>query len=69
MAFSFNGIGTSFYGQRDFRPDGTYTTTEWFVFLAIPVIPLRSLRVRYQGPGKHRWYLGFGSSESYAVYE
>ena|SRR5437867_1978783 len=69
MAFSFNGIGTSFYGQRDFRLDGTYITTEWFVLFAIPVIPIRSLRVRYQGPGEQRWYLGLSSSESYAVYE
>jgi len=69
MAFSFNGVGTMFYGQRDFRLDGTYVTTEWFVVFAFPVIPLRSLRVRYQGPGEHRWYLGFGSSDSYAVFE
>ena len=69
MAFSFNGIGTSFYGQRNFRSDGTYVTTEWFVLLAIPVIPLRSLRVRYQGLGEHLWHLSFGSSENYAVYE
>jgi len=34
MAFSFNGVGTMFYGQRDFRLDGTYVTTEWFVVFA-----------------------------------
>ncbi len=68
MAFSFNGIGTTFYGQRDFRADGTYTTTEWFAVFYFPIIPLRSLRVRYQGPGENHWYLGFGSSDSYAVY-
>ena len=69
MAASFNGIGTTFYGQRDFRKDGTYVTTEWFVLFCIPVIPVRSLRVRYQGQGERPWYLGFGSSASYAVYE
>ena len=69
MAFSFNGIGTAFYGQRDFRSDRTYLTTEWFVLIGIPIIPLRSLRVRYQGPCEHHWYLGFGSSDRYLVYE
>jgi len=51
MAYSFNGIGTTFYGQRDFRADGSYVTTEWIVFCCIPIAPLRSLRVKYQGPG------------------
>jgi len=69
MAFTFNGIGTTFYGQRDFRADGTYITTEWFAVFYFPVLPLRSLRVRYQGPGEQSWYIGLGSSDSYAVYE
>lgn len=69
MAYTLNGIGTTFYGQRDFREDCTYITTEWLAVFYFPIIPLRSLRVRYQGPGEHRWYLGFGSSDSYAVYE
>lgn len=49
MAFSFNGIGTTFYGERDFLSDGSYVTTEWVVFLALPLVPLRSLRVRPRG--------------------
>lgn len=69
MPYTLNGIGTTFYGQRDFRADGSYITTEWFAVLYLPIVPLHSLRVRYQGPGEQRWYLGFGSSESYAVYE
>jgi len=69
MAFTLNGIGTTFYGQRDFREDGTYITTEWFAVCHVPIIPLRSLRVRFQGPGEPRWYLGLGSSDNYAVYE
>jgi hypothetical protein len=69
MAYTLNGIGTTFYGQRDFRADGTFITTEWLVLVYFPLIPFRSLRVRYQGPGKHRWYLGFGSSDNYAIYE
>lgn len=57
MAFSINGIGTTWYGQRDFRPDGTYLTTEWFAVLFFPVIPLRSLRMKYTG------------EKMYAIYE
>jgi len=49
MAFTFQGVGTKFYGQRDFRSDGSFVTTEWFVLLYIPIIPLRSFRVLYRG--------------------
>ena len=45
MAFTFRGIGTLQYGQRDFRPDGSYVTTLWFVFLYLPVVPLNSKRI------------------------
>lgn len=69
MAWSLNGCGTTFYGQRDYRADGSYITTEWVVAFCIPIIPLRSLRVRYRGPGERRFPIGFGSGESYAVYE
>lgn len=53
------------YGQRDFRSDGTYVTTEWFAFLAIPVFPVRSLRVAHLGSKT----IGIESSEKYRVYE
>ena len=69
MAYTLNGTGTTFYGQHDFRADGTYITTEWLAFFYFPLIPIRSLRVSYRGPGEHRWYLGFGSSTNYAIHE
>lgn len=69
MAYTLNGIGTTFYGQRDFRPDGSYITTEWIVLLYIPLVPVRSLRVVHGGPSEPRWRFGFGSSESYNVFE
>lgn len=69
MAFTLNGIGTTFYGQRDFRDDGSYLTTEWFVFLYVPLIPIRSLRVVNQGPSEPGWHFGYGPSESYGVCE
>jgi hypothetical protein len=65
MPFTFNGIGTTFYGRRDFALDGTYTTTEWFAFLYVPIIPLRSLRIREVDSGK---YFFVYSSQKYAVF-
>jgi hypothetical protein len=46
---SFRGIGTRFFGKRDFRPDGTFLTTEFSVLGNLPVLPIRSVRVRYLG--------------------
>jgi hypothetical protein len=44
MAFTLNGVGTTFYGHR-FLPDGTYSTTEWFILIGIPLFPLRTIQV------------------------
>jgi hypothetical protein len=44
MAFTLNGIGTRYQGTR-WLPDGTYTTTKWFVLIYVPIIPLGSFRV------------------------
>ena len=52
MARNWNGIGTAFYGKRDFKPDGSYVTTEWLILIWIPVLPLKSLRVLYLGKGE-----------------
>ena len=46
MAFSFNGIGTSYYGQSDFEADGSYVTTKWFIVAFAPLIPVESIRVQ-----------------------
>ena len=54
MPFSLNGIGTTYYGQRDLLEDGSYITTEWFIFIYIPVVPLASFRVL---PIKRRWFV------------
>lgn len=45
MPFTFNGIGTKYYGQREFLKDGSFVTTEWIVFVYIPIIPIGSFRV------------------------
>lgn len=51
MAFTFNGIGTSYYGECDFRPDSSYVTTEWASLFYLPLFPLRSVRLIRQRKG------------------
>lgn len=52
LAQTFNGFGTKIYGKRQFGADGSFLTTKWIVFFWIPLIPLKSLRVKYAGPGR-----------------
>jgi len=35
------------YGQRDYWPDGSFVTTEWFVIAWVPLIPICSKRISY----------------------
>jgi hypothetical protein len=49
MPTSLHGIGTRFYGKRDFQPDASYITTEFVRFIGIPIVPRKSLRVRHVG--------------------
>ena len=51
MPGSFNGIGTKYYGEADWNADGSYQTTEWFVLAYVPIIPLKSLRIRRNEKG------------------
>jgi len=64
MAFTFNGIGTTYYGKRDKGPDGSYITTEWFVFVYLPILPLRSLHVLQNGNDTN--YIFYSSQGFYA---
>ena len=45
MPFNFNGIGTDYYDEYDFRPDGSYVTTEWASLFYLPLFPIRSVRL------------------------
>lgn len=45
MPQSVNGIGTTYYGKRDFEENGSYITTEWVIFLYLPIVPVASFRV------------------------
>ena len=65
MASNINGIGTTFYGERDYWPDGSYITTEWVIFLQIPLFPLRSFRLRHVVDINS----GTSSETQYAIYE
>ena len=47
MQFTFHGIGTAIYGERDYWPDGSFVTTEWAVLAWIPVFPTFSKRISY----------------------
>ena len=46
MPSNINGFGTKYYGQRDFRPDGSYVTTNFFCLGFFPVVPLHSSAYR-----------------------
>lgn len=45
MPFTYNGFGTTFYGEADHHADGSFITTKWIVAAYIPLIPLRSYRL------------------------
>lgn len=63
MPSNVNGIGTTYFGASDREPDGSFVTTEWFILLGVPLIPLRSLRACYLGES-HKWNR---TSKSYAI--
>ena len=49
-----NGVGTRFYGQCDWRRDGSFQTTEWLVMMYVPVVPFKSLRIQQAGGNSYR---------------
>ena len=38
-------VGPALYGRRDFFPDGSFITTQWFAIAWVPIIPMWSKRV------------------------
>lgn len=57
MLQTVNGIGTTVYGKRDARPDGSYVKTRFFALVFVPVLPLDAWRVR-DAPGEGWYFLG-----------
>ena len=45
MPKSFGGFGTRYYGERDYRKDGSYMTTTFFCLFFFPIFPLHTVRV------------------------
>jgi hypothetical protein len=66
MAFVIHGIGTMVVGERDYWPDGSYVTTEWFVLAWLPIIPLSSKRISYT---RNSDYATYDTSGGFYVYE
>jgi hypothetical protein len=66
MAGSFNGFGTTFYGERDYRADGSYITTEWVIAAGVPIFPLKSFRLI---PTKNNVYMVVYASRGYVILE
>lgn len=53
--YTVRGIGTAFYGKRDYDPSSnSYVTTHFFTFLFLPVIPLAAYRVVSTGRNSYR---------------
>ncbi len=65
MAFTFHGIGTKTYGERDYWPDGSFITTEWFVVAYLPISPSVSMRISYARNSPYAKY----DSAGYYIYE
>ena len=66
MAFVIHGIGVMTYGEREYWPDGSFVTTEWFVLGWIPIIPLGSKRIAYT---RNSDYATYDASGGYWVFE
>jgi hypothetical protein len=69
MAFTFEGLGTKVYGRRDYWPDGSFITTEWFVIAYVPLIPICSKRISYkdENPFAKRDFSGYYVYETLGV--
>lgn len=44
--WNINGIGTGFCGKKNIANDGTYQTTKWIVILHMPIIPIKTYRIK-----------------------
>ena len=42
---TINGIGTKLYGKKKIASDGSYQAIKWFVFIYMPIFPLKTYRV------------------------
>ena len=62
------GIGTAYYGKRDYNPqDESYITTEWFVLFLLPIVPLKSLRIRKMSKEEHFYGVAWSHKLTYQI--
>ena len=54
------------YGERDYWPDGSFVTTEWFVVAWVPIIPIGSKRISYT---RNSDYATYDAANRCYVYE
>ena len=66
MSMVFHGIGTMRYGERDYWPDGSFVTTEWFVIAFVPIFPTFSKRIVYT---TRVHFTAYGAGRGYLVHE
>ena len=69
MAYTLNGFGTALYGMRERRTDESYITTEWVVLAFVPIIPIRSMRIRHPKSPDGQQFTGMGYKTSFEVFE
>jgi hypothetical protein len=62
MAFAINGCGTRYHGRSDKESGGSYVATEWITFAYVPLIPIRSFRMR---PAKGGVYVVVYASQKF----
>lgn len=65
MAFKFHGVGMLVYGERDYRPDGSFVTTQFFAVAYLPLFPIISKRISYTRISDYSSY----DTDGYFVYE
>lgn len=65
MAFRFHGVGMIVYGERDYRPDGSFVTTQFFAVAYLPLFPIISKRISYTRISDYSNY----DPDGYFVYE
>jgi len=66
---SFLGCGYIYYGRKNFNPaDKSYITTQWFVLLLIPIIPIATYRlIKDQINGSYNFYNIFSVNTNYTI--
>jgi len=64
----FQGIGKAYYGKsKSSSVDNSYITTEWFVLLLLPIVPLKCLRVIKLGKVEKNYIVAWSQTVGYKI--